>query len=88
LASAVTGTELVFSVEDEGVGIEPEVAQRATEPFFTTRGHAGGTGLGLAITNEIVRHHSGTLTLGPRRDHHGTLARITLPLVRRQSEAA
>lgn len=73
---------LSLTVEDEGAGIGVEVARRAKEPFFTTRAQTGGTGLGLAITNEIVRHHSGTLTLGRRSVGNGTIACITLPLVR------
>jgi signal transduction histidine kinase len=67
---------VVFTVDDDGTGISDEAAARATEPFFTTKGH--GSGLGLAITTEIVKMHRGTFTLRaavPR----GTTATVTIP---------
>jgi two-component system NtrC family sensor kinase len=72
---------VAFVVTDDGTGITPEAAARATEPFFTTKPEGKGTGLGLAITREIVQHHRGTLTVMARTDAHGTEARITLPTV-------
>ena len=60
-----------FVVTDDGEGITPERAERATEPFFTTKPEGKGTGLGLAIANEIVKHHRGDALAraarGPRR---------------------
>ncbi len=83
---------VAFVVTDEGPGIGPDVAARVLEPFFTTKPPGKGSGLGLAIASEIVKHHNGTLTLGPRDDAstrrdspspshalHGTRARIELP---------
>lgn len=69
--------EVVFVVDDEGTGISQEIAERATEPFFSTRRHQGGSGLGLTIAREIVSHHSGTLTLAARRQE-GTRATIAI----------
>jgi signal transduction histidine kinase len=68
-----------FEVEDDGVGIAPQDAARASEPFFTTKSTRGGTGLGLAIVNEILSHHRGRLTLAPRSPK-GTTARIEIPV--------
>jgi two-component system, NtrC family, sensor kinase len=77
--SAANG-RIVFAVTDDGPGISPEDAARATEPFFTTKPEGEGTGLGLAIAHEIVTHHNGTLSLGARRDgKRGTEARVELP---------
>ena len=74
---------VAFIVLDDGSGISPGAAARATEPFFTTKPHDQGTGLGLAIANEIVKHHHGTLTLGPRSDAAcGTCAGVELAGVR------
>lgn len=73
---------LGFTVLDDGVGISPEVAARATEPFFTTKSTAGGAGLGLAIVNEIVANHGGRLFISPRSPR-GTSARMEIPIERR-----
>jgi signal transduction histidine kinase len=67
---------VAFVVSDEGQGMPPELAARATEPFFTTKGE--GTGLGLAIANEIVTTHRGSLKIEPRTPR-GTRVSIILP---------
>ncbi|HVU00313.1 MAG TPA: HAMP domain-containing sensor histidine kinase [Polyangiaceae bacterium] len=80
-----------FVVTDDGSGITPEAAARATEPFFTTKPAGQGTGLGLAIANEIVKHHGGDLSIAPRRidenrnETRGTRASVDLPAVKRQA---
>ncbi len=48
-----------IAVEDEGAGIDPDVAERLFDPFVTTKGH--GTGLGLSVTRQIVVAHGGTI---------------------------
>ncbi len=70
---------VVFVVSDDGIGITPENAARATEPFFTTKAARGGTGLGLAIATEIAKSHRGGLTIAPNTDH-GTRACIEIPI--------
>ena len=72
---------LSFVVDDEGEGISAETAERAREPFFTTKPTGRGTGLGLAIAQEIVSHHQGKLTLAQHADTRGTRAAIELPHV-------
>jgi signal transduction histidine kinase len=69
--------EIAFVVTDDGEGIPPQHAARATEPFFTTK--TTGTGLGLAIANEIAKTHRGTLDLS-QRTPHGTRACIRIPI--------
>jgi signal transduction histidine kinase len=85
IAVRADGASLSFAVSDDGSGISPATAARATEPFFTTKGH--GTGLGLAIAREIVKSHGGSLMLaaGPLR---GTRACIELPLANKASNEA
>lgn len=52
-----------FSVTDCGDGIPEDIAFQLMQPFFTTKGAGKGTGLGLSISQEIIKAHSGKLTL-------------------------
>lgn len=72
------GTRVLFVVDDDGAGIADDVAQRATEPFFSTKREEGGSGLGLTIAREIITHHAGTLTLARREGGRGTRAVIAV----------
>jgi signal transduction histidine kinase/PAS domain-containing protein/ActR/RegA family two-component response regulator len=70
--------EVVVDVIDEGGGMSSETAQRALEPFFTTKGE-GGTGLGLPMVQQVMERHSGTLTIVPGGTT-GTIVRLVFPL--------
>ncbi|MBC8001134.1 MAG: response regulator [Opitutaceae bacterium] len=59
---------------DNGAGFAPEVARKASEPFFTTRNV--GLGLGLTVSNKIIETHRGKLEISPTTPG---LVRITLP---------
>jgi signal transduction histidine kinase len=72
------GDALVITVDDEGLGIDPEVRSRLFEPFFTTK--SGGTGLGLAITQHIAASHGGEITCEPGPGGRGTRFSFHLPL--------
>ena len=53
-----------LEIADDGRGIDPALAARVFEPFFTTRRGQGGSGLGLYIVNQIVtRQLDGTIAL-------------------------
>jgi signal transduction histidine kinase len=79
LALEKDGARARISVTDEGAGISPLMAARASEPFFTTKPPGEGTGLGLAIVSEIVRHHRGEFTI-VALSRQGTRATIVLPI--------
>lgn len=57
--------EAVFTVADNGIGIEPQHIARLTERFYRVdRGRSretGGTGLGLAIVKHVLERHGGRL---------------------------
>jgi len=75
-----TGGHAVVEIVDAGPGLDPELLDRATEPFAHGRTSAG-TGLGLAIVRAIVDAHGGEVTLrnveGPSR---GTRVTVSLPM--------
>ena len=52
-----------LTIKDNGEGLSPANARKATEPFFTTKRDQGGTGLGLAICAEIMKQFDGTLQI-------------------------
>jgi signal transduction histidine kinase len=55
--SSPTKDEILFSVKDTGLGIDPDLLPRIFQPFVTNK--EAGTGLGLTITHEIVQQHDG-----------------------------
>jgi len=54
------GRYTLLTASDTGVGMAPDVAARALEPFFSTKG-AFGTGLGLSTVHGIVKQVGGHL---------------------------
>lgn len=52
-----------FSVEDEGVGMDPEQADELFQMFQQGPGNngPGGHGIGLAVCKKIVQRHGGTI---------------------------
>ncbi|CAM2154852.1 protein of unknown function [Pararobbsia alpina] len=55
--------QVVLSVIDSGPGMANDIADKAFEPFVSTK--ATGLGMGLAISRSIAESHGGTLTCVP-----------------------
>ena len=66
---SVSGHRATFVVEDHGIGIPPEHAERVFERFHRVdparAAETGGAGLGLAIARRIARLHGGDVVLSP-----------------------
>jgi signal transduction histidine kinase len=75
IRSAKNPDGVLVQVQDSGPGIEPELADRILEPFFTTK--AAGIGMGLSISRSIIESHGGRLGIGPSST--GALFEFTLP---------
>ena len=76
MEARVVGANVILAVEDQGSGMEKEVAVQMFEPFLTHR--PGGTGLGLALVRRTVEVHGGKVQVRskPRK---GTRVEIYLP---------
>ncbi len=72
---------VAVEVSDTGRGMSPQVADRAFEAFFTTKGVGQGVGLGLDIAQRIVvERHGGTISIDSRPGE--TVLRVRLPVRR------
>lgn len=74
--------DVVFSVEDNGVGIPPDKADRLFEKFYqvdtTAKRKFGGSGLGLPISKGIVEGHGGRIWVD-KEFRGGAAIRFALP---------
>ena len=61
LFSRIVEDACQIEVRDDGPGLTKEIAERAFDPYFTTK--PTGTGIGLSITRGIIEEHGGTIEL-------------------------
>jgi two-component system, NtrC family, sensor kinase len=71
--------EAQIQVQDDGIGIPPDILPNLFEPFFTTKERGHGLGLGLAISRTIVERHLGRIEV-QSEPGRGTQFTITLPV--------
>jgi len=68
--------QVQVTVEDSGIGIDPEKLEKIFDSFYTTK--PGGMGMGLSISRSILQAHGGRLWAA-RKDGCGTMFHFTLP---------
>ena len=71
------GQYVALLVTDNGEGMTPEVLERATSAYFSTKG-SKGSGLGLSLANGYASQFGGHLTISSQQGA-GTTVKLLLP---------
>ncbi len=83
VSSEEAGSRVVIRVQDNGIGFEPEHAERVFQPFerLVGRSEFEGSGMGLAICRRIVERHGGEIR-AESRPRAGATFMVSLPRYR------
>ncbi len=75
------GDEWLFACQDNGIGIDPQYADRVFVIFqrLHAKDEYAGTGIGLALCKRIVEFHGGRIWLDEDSDSQGATIRWSLP---------
>ena len=72
------GEYVAVDVSDTGIGMPPQVLEKAVDPFFTTKAVGEGTGLGLSVIYGFIKQSSGHLRIYSEVGR-GTTVKLYLP---------
>ncbi len=81
------GRYVTLAVSDTGLGMPPDVVERAFEPFFTTKAAGEGTGLGLSMVYGFAKQSGGYVVIASEVGT-GTTVRLYLPRWTGQAQKA
>ena len=65
-----------LTVQDAGIGIDPQHLERVFDPFYTSK--SSGMGMGLSVSRSIIENHHGRLWVAPN-DGPGTAVSFSIP---------
>ncbi|SMC60693.1 Histidine kinase-, DNA gyrase B-, and HSP90-like ATPase [Desulfocicer vacuolatum DSM 3385] len=77
LSVSCTPSKLIFTITDNGIGMENQDMEKAFCLFHSGKGK-GGTGLGLYISKHVIDQHGGTIKIDSEKNK-GTTFTVTLP---------
>lgn len=78
---STTSTQVIVTVEDNGIGIEPEKIDDIFNPFFTTKNE--GTGLGLYIVSSELEKIDGSISVSSKVNET-TIFRVCFPNITKE----
>ncbi len=78
LSVSCTSPDVIFTITDNGIGMENQEMEKAFCLFHSGKGK-GGTGLGLYISKHIIDQHGGSITINSEKNS-GTTFTVTLPI--------
>jgi CheY-like chemotaxis protein len=85
------GEHAIVRVSDSGIGMEPELIERAFELFAQAdqglARTAGGLGIGLTLARNLARLHGGTLEAASKGPGRGSEFTLRLPIEAPEAEA-
>ncbi len=79
------GAYVAISVADTGCGMDAATVEKATQPFYTTKGPGKGTGLGLSMVYGLTAQSNGTLLIDSELGQ-GTRISMWIPVAEAQTE--
>ncbi len=86
-ASLPPGDYVLIKIADNGIGMDEVTLNKATEPFFTTKGPGKGTGLGLSMVHGLAAQSGGLLRISSE-PNVGTTIKLWVPMAQVAAPAA